>query len=185
MLNDGHRNQLLILARTTIECAFDGCFDAPDPALVDEALHRPAGAFVTLRTAAGDLRGCIGSIHPREALYRAVVSGALSAAFRDPRFPAVTAAEWPQCRVEVSLLSRAKPMRVADEAELLAQIQPGEDGLILECDGRRGTFLPQVWESIPDKKAFLNELLRKAGLPADTRLGRCRISRYRVAKWKE
>ncbi len=107
------------------------------------------------------------------------------AAFRDPRFPAVTAAEWPQCRVEVSLLSAPKPIRFADEADLLAQIQAGEDGLILEADGRRATFLPQVWESIADKRAFLGELRRKAGLPEATRVTRCRISRYRVFKWKE
>jgi AMMECR1 domain-containing protein len=76
-------------------------------------------------------------------------------------------------------------MRFADEADLLAQIRPGEDGLILECDGKRATFLPQVWESLPDKAQFIGQLLRKAGLPAETRLGRCKVSRYRVAKWKE
>ena len=70
MLGDAHRNQLLSLARTSIECAFEGCFDAPDEATFDEPLRRPAGAFVTLRTHGGDLRGCIGSIYPRDALVR-------------------------------------------------------------------------------------------------------------------
>ena len=87
-------------------------------------------------------------------------------------------------RVEVSLLSAPKPMRFADEADLLRQVEPGEDGIILECDGRRATFLPQVWESLPDKNVFFGELLKKAGL-AGTRLGRCKVSRYRAAKWKE
>ncbi len=147
-------------------------------------LAQAGASFVTL-TKSGELRGCIGSLEAARALGEDVAQNALGAAFRDPRFPAVSAAEWPQCRVEVSLLSAPKPIRFADEADLLAQIQAGEDGLILEADGRRATFLPQVWESIADKRAFLGELLRKAGLPEATRLTRCRISRYRVFKWKE
>jgi AmmeMemoRadiSam system protein A len=114
-----------------------------------------------------------------------VAENALGAAFRDPRFPAMSTEEWPQCSVEVSLLGAAKPIRFADEADLLSQISAGEDGLVLECDGRHATFLPQVWEGLSDKKLFLLELMKKAGLPADTRLTRCKVSRYRVAKWKE
>ena len=114
-----------------------------------------------------------------------MAQNALAAALRDPRFPPVSAAEWPQCRVEVSLLSTPKPLRFADEADLLAQIRAGEDGLILQCDGRRATFLPQVWEDIGDKKLFLAHLLKKAGLAADTRLTRCKVARYGVFKWKE
>jgi AMMECR1 domain-containing protein len=87
--------------------------------------------------------------------------------------------------VEVSLLSRPKPLRFADEADLLEQVVAGEDGLILEAQGRRATVLPQVWESVPEPRAFLDELIRKAGLPADTRLARCKISRYRVVKFDE
>jgi len=97
----------------------------------------------------------------------------------------VTAAEWPAVRLEVSLLSAPKPIRFADEADLLEQLRPAEDGIILEADGKRATFLPQVWDTIGDKRAFLRELARKAGLPDDLRLVRCRISRYRVTKWKE
>ena len=112
-----------------------------------------------------------------------VAQNALAAAFRDPRFPPVTAAEWPGVKVEVSLLSTPKPLRFADEEDLLGQIRAGEDGIILEADGKRATFLPQVWESVPDRRAFLDQLLRKAGLPKDTRLTRCKISRYRVVKF--
>jgi AmmeMemoRadiSam system protein B/AmmeMemoRadiSam system protein A len=140
--------------------------------------------FVTL-TKDGALRGCIGSLSPARPLGEDVAQNALGAAFRDPRFPAMTTAEWPQCKVEVSLLSTPKPLRFADEADLLAQIEAGADGLILEAEGKRGTFLPQVWEELPEKRAFLTHLLRKAGLPADTRLARCKVFRYRVAKWKE
>jgi MEMO1 family protein len=173
--------RLLAIARGAIENQL--LRNLPPP--MDEPWLNQAGAtFVTL-TKDGDLRGCIGTLEAARPLGTDVAANAVGAAFRDPRFPAVTAQEWPQCRVEVSLLSRPKPLRFADEAELLEQIQPGEDGVILECDGRRGTFLPQVWESVSDKRLFMNELLRKAGLPGDARLGRCKVSRYRVAKWKE
>ena len=147
-----------------------------------------AATFVTLTKSGArgpELRGCIGSLQAAQPLAADVAQNALAAAFRDPRFPPLTREEWPQVRVEVSLLSAPKPMRFADEADLLAQIRQGDDGVILECDGRRATFLPQVWESIPDKRQFLAELARKAGLPGDVRLGRCRVSRYKVTKWKE
>jgi MEMO1 family protein len=172
---------LLQLARGAIEHQILG----KPKAQLDFAWLRQAGAtFVTL-TKGDALRGCIGSLEPARALGEDVAQNALAAALRDPRFPAMSADEWPQCRVEVSLLSTPKPLRFADEADLLSQIVAGEDGLILEADGRRATFLPQVWEDIADKKLFLAHLLKKAGLPPETRLTRCRISRYRVFKWKE
>jgi AmmeMemoRadiSam system protein B/AmmeMemoRadiSam system protein A len=146
-------------------------------------LQQPGATFVTLRKD-GQLRGCIGSLSAARALGRDVASNARAAAFEDPRFPKLTREEWPRCAVEVSLLSPAKSIRFADEADLHAQIRAGEDGLILECDGKRATFLPQVWESLPDKRRFLLELLNKAGLPADTRLARCKVSRYRVRKFE-
>ena len=114
-----------------------------------------------------------------------MAQNALGAAFRDPRFPPVGADEWPQCRVEVSLLSTPQPIRFAGEAELGAQLRAGEDGVILEADGKRATFLPQVWDEVRDPRAFLAQLVRKAGLPAETPLSRCTVSRYRVVKWKE
>jgi len=177
---DAAGKTLLAIARAAIESRLFGVAKS-----VDAPWLRQAGAtFVTL-TLDGELRGCIGSLEAARALGTDVAENALGAAFRDPRFAPMTAAEWPRIRVEVSLLSAPKPMRFADEADLIAQLRPGEDGLILECDGRRATFLPQVWQTIPDKRAFLRELLRKAGLPADTRLGRCKVSRYRVTKWTE
>lgn len=172
---------LLSLARGSIETNLLG---KPEPTTAASWLSQSGATFVTL-TKEGNLRGCIGSLEAARALAEDVVQNALGAAFRDPRFPAMTAAEWSQCRVEVSLLSTPKPVRFADEANLLEQIEAGEDGLIVEAEGRRATFLPQVWEDIGDKRVFLSHLLRKAGLPADTRLTRCKISRYRVAKWKE
>jgi len=172
---------LLEIARAAIENNLTGKARQPRAA---PWLSQAGATFVTL-TKNEELRGCIGSLQAGRALGEDVAQNAVAAAFHDPRFPAMSAAEWPQCRVEVSLLSTPKPMRFADEADLLAQIRPGEDGIILECDGRRATFLPQVWESIPDKRQFLAELARKAGLPGDVRLGRCHVSRYKVTKWQE
>ena len=172
---------LLSIARDAIESYLSG----KDRQTISAPWLAQAGAtFVTL-TRDDALRGCIGSLEPTRALGEDVAQNALAAALRDPRFPAMSVDEWPQCRVEVSLLSTPKPLRFADEADLLSQIVAGEDGLILEADGRRATFLPQVWEDIADKKLFLAHLLKKAGLPPETRLTRCRVSRYRVFKWKE
>ncbi|HKQ29158.1 MAG TPA: AmmeMemoRadiSam system protein A, partial [Burkholderiales bacterium] len=172
---------LVSIARGAIEQHLFGVapesFDAP-------WLSRPGASFVTLHKN-GELRGCIGSLDAVRPLASDVAQNALAAALRDPRFPALTAAEWPECAVEVSLLCAARPMRFADEADLFAQIKPGEDGLILEAEGRKATFLPQVWEAVPDKRAFLQELIRKAGLPKETPLARCAISRYRVMKFGE
>jgi MEMO1 family protein len=172
---------LLSIARESIDSRLAGRSRAIPAA---PWLAQAGASFVTL-TKDGALRGCIGSLEPRRALGEDVAQNAVGAAFHDPRFAALTPAEWPQCRVEVSLLSTPKPLRFAEEADLLAQIRAGEDGLILEADGKRATFLPQVWEDIGDKRQFIDHLLKKAGLPADTRVTRCKLFRYRVAKWKE
>ena len=179
-LDDAGRT-LLSLARDSIE---ESLLNKPKSKNSSPWLAQTGATFVTL-TKDGSLRGCIGSLAPARALGEDVAQNALGAAFRDPRFAAMTAAEWLQCKVEVSLLSTPKPLRFADEADLLAQIEAGADGLILEADGKRGTFLPQVWEDLPEKRTFLAHLLKKAGLPDDTRFTRCKVSRYRVAKWKE
>ena len=172
---------LLAIARNAIE---HDLFDRKELKVDAPWLGQSGATFVTL-TRDGRLRGCIGSLEAARQLGRDVAENALAAAFRDPRFPRVAADEWPRCRVEVSLLSAPKRIEFADEADLLRQLEPGVDGVILQCDNRRSTFLPQVWEGIPDKRVFLAELIKKAGLPADTRLTRCRVSRYRVAKFHE
>jgi hypothetical protein len=146
-------------------------------------LLQPGASFVTLMKD-GALRGCIGSLQATRPLGQDVATNARAAAFDDPRFPKLTRDEWARCAVEVSLLSLPKPIRFADETDLLLQIRAGEDGVILEYEGRRATFLPQVWEGLPDKRQFLGALLPKAGLPADTRLAHCKLWRYRVAKFR-
>jgi AmmeMemoRadiSam system protein B/AmmeMemoRadiSam system protein A len=147
-------------------------------------LVRPAATFVTL-TCNERLRGCIGSLEARRPLGVDVADNACSAAFCDPRFRALSVEEWPRCALEVSLLSTPSAIDFTDEADLMERIVPGEDGIVLRFAGRQGTFLPQVWESLPDTRDFLRELKRKAGVPADMALDRCRVLRYRVEKWRE
>ena len=136
----------------------------PKP-LPDEPWLKPRArdASCTL-TQDGRLRGCIGSLEAQRPLGEDVRHNARAAALSDPRFPPLTRAEVAGTRIEVSLLSTPKPLAFADHADLIAQLRPGEDGLILECGGARGTFLPQVWESLPDPEQFVAELKRKAGL---------------------
>jgi AmmeMemoRadiSam system protein B/AmmeMemoRadiSam system protein A len=171
---------LLAIARVSIAHALGL---GPKPRKSKTAWLTQRGAsFVTL-TLDGKLRGCIGSLSPTRALADDVAANALAAAFEDPRFTKLTRDEWKRCALEVSLLSTPRALAFADEADLLSQLAPGEDGVILENEGRRATFLPQVWEGLPDPRAFLGELLKKAGLPPETRLARCRVWRYRVSKF--
>jgi AmmeMemoRadiSam system protein A len=114
-----------------------------------------------------------------------VRENALAAAFRDPRFPPLALAEYESTSVEVSLLSPTEPFPVADEADLLARLRPGVDGVIIECGHCRATFLPQVWESLGEPRQFLAALKRKAGLPEGFWSREMKIARYRVTKWTE
>ena len=148
------------------------------------ALAQPGATFVTLKCD-GELRGCIGSLEPRRALGVDVRDNALAAAFRDPRFPPLAAAELDATRVEVSLLSPREALVVADEADLVRKLRPGVDGVVLECGHHRATFLPQVWETLGEPSEFLAALKRKAGLGAEFWSARMRVSRYRVTQWSE
>ena len=169
---------LLPLARRAIE---DRRAKAPaEPAWLGE----PGATFVTL-TEGGRLRGCIGSLEAWRPVGQDVLDNARAAAFRDPRFRPVEASELPRLRVEVSLLSASEPVVFADEADALACLRPGVDGLVLTAAGRRGTFLPQVWEELPDPRDFLAHLKRKAGLPASYWGPDVRLDRYTVTKWRE
>lgn len=146
--------------------------------------QQPAATFVTL-TKQGQLRACIGSLIARRPLARDVCDNACSAAFRDPRFPPLSADEFPHVRVEVSLLSCPTPLTVVDEADACRQLQPGIDGLILSASGHHATFLPQVWEQLPTPELFLQHLKTKAGMAADYWDRDLKLERYTVQKWKE
>ena len=149
----------------------------------EEWLRAPAASFVTLREA-GELRGCIGSVDAYRPLGDDVARNAHAAAYRDPRFPPVRPAEIPALDVEVSVLTPRVPLAAASEDEALAKLRPGEDGLYLEYQDFHATFLPQVWESLPEPRAFLDELRRKARLPARFWHPDLRLSRYGVEKYK-
>jgi hypothetical protein len=139
---------------------------------------------VTL-TQRGELRGCIGSLQAWRPLLQDVQDNARNAAFRDPRFSQLRKEELPITRVEVSLLTPAEPMSFHDEADALAQLRPEIDGVIFSASGRRSTFLPQVWEQLPDPAVFMAHLKQKAGLPAGYWGPDVRLERYAVKKWKE
>jgi AmmeMemoRadiSam system protein A len=158
---------------------------APSPAFeATEWLNEPGATFVTL-TCAGALRGCIGSLVAERPLRTDVQSNALAAAFSDPRFAPLSAREYRELEVEVSLLSPMQPVTVESETQALTLLRPGVDGVLLEYGRRRGTFLPQVWEQLPEPRAFLAHLKQKAGLPADFWAEEIRLSRYTVTKWRE
>jgi AmmeMemoRadiSam system protein A len=133
----------------------------------------------------GQLRGCIGTLIATRALAEDVACNAHAAAFKDPRFPPLTHAEFLDIRVEVSLLSTPEPITVADEADALRQIVPHSTGVVFECHGRRATFLPQVWQQLPRPQQFLAALKQKAGFPADFWSPGVCLSRYTVQKWVE
>lgn len=164
-LTETEQERLLTIARESVARAARGVAPALDLAREHAALRGPGAAFVTLRQPNGELRGCIGSVLPTKALAEDVATNAAAAALRDPRFPPVTAAEAPALQVSVAVLSPFAPVDAASEAELVASLRPGVDGLLLRDRGRRALFLPQVWEQLPGPAAFLGALKRKAGLP--------------------
>jgi AmmeMemoRadiSam system protein A len=160
-LSEGARQDLLALARGTLDAHFRG--DAPPRLASDraETFGEPCGLFVSLHRE-GELRGCIGTLSPNGELTRVVSEFALRAAFEDPRFSPLSADELPACRIEISVLTAPRAISAPDEIEI------GRDGLILELGPRRGLLLPQVateWGF--DRDRFLAEVSRKAGLPPE------------------
>ncbi len=150
----------------------------------DPRLAQRGACFVTL-TLDGALRGCIGSVRPQRALGEDVATNAVGAASRDPRFAPVDSAEFDRLQIEVSLLSSPEFIDFNTEAELLAQLKPGEDGLILFAGCRSATFLPQVWEQLPAPTAFLGALKHKAGLAPERPVDGLMAARYTVQLWQE
>lgn len=157
------------LARGRAPALALGTFAAP--------LQGMGASFVTL-SAAGRLRGCIGSLAAHRALAEDIAANTVRAGFEDPRFRPLAAGEVAGLDLEIAVLGPREPLSFASEAELIAQLRPGEDGLILEDGARRGTFLPKVWEALPDPAAFLAALKVKAGLPRDHWSAGLRVWRY-------
>ncbi len=161
-LSKGEKRILLDVAHSAISRAFRGDFTPPPLEGIPPSLLEYGASFVTL-TKNGRLRGCIGSVEAYRPLILDVHYNALAAAFRDPRFPPLTPEEWPHTEVEVSVLSEPEVLPYEDVEDLVRKLRP-DMGLILEHPSGRATFLPQVWEKIPDPLTFLTELSYKAGL---------------------
>jgi AmmeMemoRadiSam system protein A len=153
--------------------------------LEDEALGVHSGTFVTLKIG-GALRGCIGSLVGREPLADGVRSNAINAAFHDPRFRRLTDKELDRVSIEVSVLTSPQPLEYSGPDDLIAKLRPGIDGVTLRRGEAGSTFLPQVWEQLPDPGSFLSHLCRKAGLPADAwRDGDLDVEIYQVQYFEE
>ena len=180
---------LLPLARSAIAHRLGPTGQVPAVAVKRAAwLEEPGASFVTLtsgRLPGGPLRGCIGALEAHRPLRDDVKTNAVAAATRDPRFPPLAPAELEDTVVEVSVLSAPTALPVAGEAELLARLRPGMDGVILSDARHRATFLPQVWEQLPDPADFLARLRRKAGLPADYWGRDVVVETYTVTAWQE
>jgi len=172
---------LLALARAAVATALGQPTAADDRA---KWLHEPGATFVTL-TQNGALRGCIGSLMPYRSLLDDVRANAVAAALHDPRFMPLARHELPITQVEVSLLSPLQTLHFESEADALAQLRPHTDGVVFQYRDRRSTFLPQVWEQLPDARTFMAQLKRKAGLAADFWAPDVQLQRYTVAKYKE
>lgn len=177
-LDKNEQHTLLKVARESI--AFGLKHHKPLPVNVREHsfnLQQHRATFVTLHLHE-KLRGCIGTLEAHQPLIKDVAVHAFAAAFEDTRFTPITGNELPQLDIHISILTPASPMTFTSENDLLKQLRPGVDGLILQAGHHRGTFLPSVWEQLPEPKQFLLHLKMKAGLTGDYWGNDVKISRY-------
>jgi len=147
-------------------------------------LTQQGACFITLKRE-GKLRGCVGTLRPHRTLAEDVKANAVGAAFRDPRFTPLTAADFAAISVEVSVLSALEPMSFGDEPDALRQLRARVDGVVFQYGHHTSTFLPQVWEDFKEPLDFMSHLKYKAGLPPDFWDSEVKLSRYTVFKWRE
>jgi AmmeMemoRadiSam system protein A len=186
-LTQEEKQKLLQLAREAVECA--ACsrkLPTLDPAALTPALAAAGASFVTL-TKRGELRGCLGALEAYQPLAADVREHAVAAALQDYRFPPVDASEVAELCIEISRLTPPEPLAYTTPEELLTRLRPGLDGVILSADRwHRATFLPQVWEKVPDPASFLDHLCEKMGLPVDTwRTRHLEVKIYQVEEFQE
>jgi AmmeMemoRadiSam system protein A len=173
-----HKDTLLHWARETLVFAVrHGRPPAVDPSRFDPALLEHRAVFITL-TKEDQLRGCIGHLEATQSLVKDIADNTLGAALEDPRFPAVTTDEVDKIRISISILTPPEPMHINDEADLLRQLRPGIDGLIIASGKRRATFLPSVWEELHQPREFLMHLKHKAGWRSDAWPEDLKVWRY-------
>jgi len=176
--SEAERDDLRAIARQAIEYGLSHGTKCPvDLERLSQNLHQPGASFVTLQIQ-GQLRGCIGSLEAHLPLAQDVSDNAFNAAFQDPRFVPLKQSELNSLDIHISVLTPAQAMHFSSEQDLLRQLRPGIDGLLLETDAHRGTFLPSVWEALPEPEDFLRQLKLKAGLAPDYWSDDIRISRY-------
>lgn len=180
MYSDTEQQILQTIARQSIQTGLTEQHPSViTPTDYSEHLQQQRATFVTLNINK-QLRGCIGTLSPFRTLVDDIAHNAYAAAFSDPRFPALSQAEFAQLDYHLSILSDTSPIEFNSEVDLLAQIRPGIDGLVLSDNYQQGTFLPSVWEQLPTAKEFLQHLKRKAGLPADYWSDSIKVARYTV-----
>jgi AmmeMemoRadiSam system protein A len=184
-MKNEHKKRLLDIAHNAIFQTLEKKFPmlgnsvgrVPPPGDFPVELKEERASFVTL-TLNGNLRGCIGMLEACRPLAEDVAENAVSAAFRDPRFPPLSREEFDDLQISISVLSPPEEMSFSGEADLLSKIRPGVDGLILQEGFQKGTFLPSVWKELPDKDIFWAHLKMKAGLPTDYWSDTLRVFRY-------
>jgi len=185
-LDEQEGRYLLAVARKTIEGRlFNGESGSAGDVVFSPCFSERRGTFVTL-TIDGCLRGCIGHILPHESLIEGIKVNAINAAFRDPRFSPLTKDEWEKVKIEISILSKPQPCPYSDATDLLNKVRPGRDGVIIKKGHAQATFLPQVWEQLPDREEFLTHLCSKAGLDGHAwKRDRLEVSTYQVQAFEE
>lgn len=183
-IDSAARRELLELAHTSIERGLAEDRLTPAPTVGTPTLQLLRATFVTLQVH-GALRGCCGSIEPRWTLAEDVWRNAWASAFADPRFPPLTSQEYADIGLHISVLSPLERVSVASESELWAALRPGIDGLLLQLDAARATFLPVVWESLPDPVEFVQQLKLKAGWRSDFWSPRIEAWRYYTESFGE
>jgi AmmeMemoRadiSam system protein A len=176
-LSRGDQQDLLKLAADSIEMGLKGTQLELDLVVYSRALRDPGASFVTINVR-DQLRGCIGSLEIKRALAIDVVKNARAAAFDDPRFGALTQEEFENLHIHISVLSSPETIECASEDELMRQLRPRIDGVILEDGASRATYLPSVWEVLPDPQKFLQQLKHKAGLSMDHWSETMKVQRY-------
>jgi len=183
VLSTSQRNQLHQIAKASIEHGLSHGEPLPvDLDTYDTDLQAKRATFVTLHKNL-QLRGCIGILEPLRPLAEDIAYNACAAAFSDRRFAPVTADEINQLDIHISILADPETIDFSSEQDLLEQIRPGVDGLIMEEGSLRGTFLPSVWESVTDRRDFLNHLKQKTGLPMDYWSDTISVKRYTVEEF--
>ncbi len=185
-LSDEERKILLTLARESLEKGVTGS-KLPELPMetLSSRLRSPGASFVTL-SRRGELRGCIGAIEPYQPLAEDVREHAIAAALQDYRFPPVIPEELPEINIEISCLTQPDRMDYEDADDLLKKLRPGIDGVVLKDGFRRATFLPQVWEKIPQPQQFMDHLCQKMGVaPGTWRMRRMEVWIYQVEEFHE